>query len=445
MHDERRGRTGASSSAYGLAPMRQQGIQGSSDAPSSRDGSAASSKGVRPVVLSFVLYYLPGFRAGGPIRSIANLVEQLGDEFEFRIVTSDRDLGDTHPYPGIRLGTWMRRGNAWVMYLDSAPGRLARMRRLLRDTPHDLIYLNSFFDARFTRSVLINRLFSRAHSKPVVLAPRGEFSAGALGLKYWRKRVGISAAQLIGLYRDITWQASTQLEASEIERVMARGLRGRLGGRFIIAGNVPGARSHGAAREGDADGPQSARSRGQGPLRVCFLSRISPKKNLDFALRALCQVGAEVEFSIYGPVGDEAYWASCRSIITTLPANVHARYEGQVSHDRVPETLAQHDLFFLPTRGENYGHAIAEALSAGLPVLISDQTPWRALADAGAGWDLPLDDLQAFARRIDEMARWPQSEFDASAKRARAFASRVTAAPEIVEANRRLFLEALSG
>ena len=47
----------------------------------------------RPIILSFAGHYLPGYKAGGPIRSIANMVDQLGDEFDFRIVAGDRDLG----------------------------------------------------------------------------------------------------------------------------------------------------------------------------------------------------------------------------------------------------------------------------------------------------------------------------------------------------------------
>ena len=55
------------------------------------------------------------------------------------------------------------------------------------------------------------------------------------------------------------------------------------------------------------------------------------------------------------------------------------------------ESLAKNDLFFFPAHGENYGHVIAEAMAAGCPVLISDQTAWRNLEEKGAGWDLPLD------------------------------------------------------
>jgi hypothetical protein len=49
-------------------------------------------------VLVLVGTYLPGYKAGGPLRSIANLVATLGLEFHFRIVTLDRDLGDKLPF-----------------------------------------------------------------------------------------------------------------------------------------------------------------------------------------------------------------------------------------------------------------------------------------------------------------------------------------------------------
>ena len=74
-----------------------------------------------PVVLTFVAHYLPGYKAGGPLRSLVNLTKGLDGQFAFRIVTSDRDLGDRHSYVGIRSNVWQNLGNAQVMYLS--PGR----------------------------------------------------------------------------------------------------------------------------------------------------------------------------------------------------------------------------------------------------------------------------------------------------------------------------------
>ena len=122
-----------------------------------------------------------------------------------------------------------------------------------------------------------------------------------------------------------------------------------------------------------------------GQLRPVFLSRISPMKNLLFALKVLQGVSGDVCFDIYGPVEDLAYWKQSEEIIETLPPTVKVRYMGMVNHEEVWDVFAQHDLLFLPTFGENFCHVIREALSAGCPVLISDQTPWRSFAGMWCG------------------------------------------------------------
>src|ERR1019366_722955 len=90
--------------------------------------------------------YIPGYKGGGPIRSVASIVAALGAEFRFKILTLNRTLGDTLPYPGAVRVRWVRVGNADVMYLSSGWEVLFRLTALLRalDTG-SVLYLNSFF------------------------------------------------------------------------------------------------------------------------------------------------------------------------------------------------------------------------------------------------------------------------------------------------------------
>ena len=74
------------------------------------------------------------------------------------------------------------------------------------------------------------------------------------------------------------------------------------------------------------------------------------------------------------------------------------------------KTLEKYDVFFFPTKGENYGHVIAEALCAGLPIVIADTTPWRNLQNLGIGWDLPLSNPDAFSAALDELATMPAED-----------------------------------
>lgn len=348
---------------------------------------------MKPRILVFTHWYLPGYLGGGPIRTLANLVDWLGDEFEFRIVTGDRDLHAAIPYPGIVCDAWVPVGKAQVLYLSPKALGLRNVLRVLRETPHDLLYLNSFFDPQFTQVPLCLRRACRGPWPPVLLAPRGEFSAGAIKIKAWKKGPYLALARWAGLYRDAHWQASTNLEALDIENRMAPSAE-----RLHIACNLrprPDAGHSVAAVE--------RVNREGGGMKICFLSRIARMKNLDFALRVLAEVKTPVAFNIFGPQEDPRYWRECEALIGELPAHVKAQYLGSVPNDRVRETIAGHDLFFVPTKGENYGHVFMEAWSAGVPVLTSDQTPWRDLTEKGIGWEFPLARKDLFVDLLNQL------------------------------------------
>lgn len=387
----------------------------------------------RPVVLVLTRCYLPGYRAGGPIRTIANLVERLGDEFDFHIVCLDRDHLDTAPYPDVAIDDWNRVGKARVFYAGGQGRSWRRLRRLLRDTPHDLLYLNSFFHSHFTIKPLVLRALHAIPRRPLVVAPRGEFAEAALGLKGLRKYLYMLSARCAGLYSGARWQASTDNEAADIRRQFG----------------VPAARIHEAcnlATLPTSTPPQVSPRRTAGqPLRVCFLSRITPMKNLDFALEVLALIRQPVQFSIHGPIFSDTYWARCRARIETLPAHVSTSYFGAVKPDAIRATIAQNDLFFVPSRGENFGHVFLEAWSAGVPVLVSDRTPWRALETKGIGWDLPLADPAAFAAVVDRVAVMHMDAARILSQRCASFARKQIEAPATLEANRRLFLDLLPG
>jgi glycosyltransferase involved in cell wall biosynthesis len=385
----------------------------------------------RPIILAFTRYYLPGFRAGGPVRSIANLVERLGDEFDFHIVTTDRDKGDSHRYAVATPGEWVEVGKARVRYLDVARLSLRTIQRLVNETPHDLIYLNSFFDPRFTLRVLLSRLFRRIPVTPTVIAPRGEFSPGALAIRSTKKMVYLSAAKTFRLCRSLTWQASSEMEALDILGNLGSLAKGRIRVAMDLAPSV----------ETKAGAPVERPVRT--PFRVCFLSRISPMKNLDFALRVLAKIEIPVAFSIYGPIDSQAYWRECQTLLSDLPEWVKVTYHGEVPPSAVVDRLAEQDLFFLPTRGENFGHVIHEALRAGLPVLISDQTPWQDLEEKRVGWAFPLAELEPYVRAIREVASWSGTARGECANRAQLYAQSFDLDKDSLSSNRRLFLEAI--
>lgn len=370
-------------------------------------------------VLVITGHYLPGYKGGGPIKTIKNLFDQAGGEIIFKLVTSDRDLGDTTSYTSVTRGAWNQVGNASVFYSQPGKTGCVQIARQLQAKDYDLVYLNSFFSQRFSFFPL---LMAKALCQPVVLGPRGEFSEGALALKFAKKRIFIKVFKLLGLHRNTVFQASSDFEANDIRRALGQSVD------VQVAEDI-----------GAQEFAERLSSRTRGPLKVVFISRISPKKNLLAALRMLQQAQQPLIYDIYGPIEDRDYWEKCEKVVAGLPPHVQVKHRGSLTPDDVVKVLEKYDVFFFPTKGENYGHVIAEALCAGLPLLIADTTPWRNLKEQGIGWDLPLNNPDAFSAVLDELAAMPADEYQQMRQRVLAWAKKKFSQRDAVEANIALF------
>jgi len=176
-----------------------------------------------------------------------------------------------------------------------------------------------------------------------------------------------------------------------------------------------------------------------GSIRLIYVARIHPIKNLMVLLEAMQGLTVDVDLTVVGPNEDQAYWERCRSLISSLPATIRVDYKGAVPNHLLGDLIRGHHMFALPTAGENFGHSIFEAFLAGRPVLISDQTPWQGLHGKTLGWDLPLQPVSGFTSAIAEAAAWDQTAFEQHARAAWTFAHDFIRRPELKENYLRLF------
>jgi glycosyltransferase involved in cell wall biosynthesis len=135
-------------------------------------------------------------------------------------------------------------------------------------------------------------------------------------------------------------------------------------------------------------------------LKLVLVGRIHPIKNVHIAIESLRGLSVPCELVLVGPAEDAAYESRCRQLAAELGGAARVIFAGALDERAVREQLIRADALILPTQGENFGHAIFESFSVGTPVIISDCTIWRDLADKQAGWDLPLDEPEAFARAV---------------------------------------------
>ncbi len=379
-------------------------------------------------VLVFADWYLPGYRAGGPIRSLSRLIEALGDEHRFALFTRDRDLGDDEPYSQISPDAWCQQGRCRIYYASPRNQGIRSILARIRETASDIIYLNSFF-SRFTIRVLLLRRLGLLGDTPIVLAPRGEFSPSALGLKARKKEPYLRIAKALRLYDRLLWHMSTEQEAELVQAKIGPV-------PYVIASDLP---------ELGSGVPERLPVRPEkvaGHANFVYLSRIHPMKNLLYALDRLKNIEAEYHLAIYGPVADLDYMTRCMNALAELPLEAGWDYLGVVAPQQVIPKMAERHFLLLPTQGENFGHVIIESLWAGCPVVISDRTPWRSLGDAG--WVIPLEDPAAWEDTLRECIAMDTKSFARRSEAALQFARRFAASNDLVEANRRLFREALA-
>jgi glycosyltransferase involved in cell wall biosynthesis len=376
----------------------------------------------RPVILIFTASYLPGYKAGGILRTIVNTVDHLYKDYHFKIVTLDRDLGDTEAYDAIKPETWLKIGNADVYYLKKGNINLGeKIKKLIQNTAFDIIHLNSFFDPVFTIKIISYHWLRLLKKKPVILAPRGELNNTQLKFKWHKKQIYIFLFRFLNLDKQIIYHASDHQEANDISKALkVSALRIKVAQDLPKPVNVD-------ARLGNYY-PQNEL------LKILFLSRISREKNLKYAIEILQKVNVNICFHIYGPIEDARYWEECLVTIKQLPENISLEYCGMVRPEKVDETMHNYDLFFLPTFAENFGHVIAEALMNGLPVLISNGTPWTNLSTKEFGWDIDLKDRSAFVRVIEQFSRTNiEQRVEGRLKRRTAFAEQLPVANIIQE------------
>jgi len=362
----------------------------------------------KPTILICIDHYLPGYRAGGPIRTISNFVEWLGDEFNFRILTKDRDLGDQVAYANIEPDTWYQVGKAQVRYLSPNEQQFHAVTSLLAELKYDLLYLNSVF-SNFTVFSLLFFHLNRISRKTTLLAPRGNLSKDAMSIKSPKKRLYLVPAKILDLYSYCYWHAASDHEALDILRVLGAHHKSRI---HVIPNLPTPIKQFGNVR---------VSRKLSGEARIVFLSRISKMKNLDFFLRTLHKVNGKIYVDIWGPIEDNTYWEYCQGVFKSLPSNIKIAYKGDVAPDKIISTLSGYHLFYLPTLGENFGHVILEALCAGCPVLISNRTPWNDLQENGVGWSLPLEDPEYFPLILQQIIDADEQTVQGMAERAQRY------------------------
>lgn len=360
----------------------------------------------KPIVLIFCDWYRPGYKAGGPITSNVNLVENLGDDIDFKVICSDRDYQSQTAYVGIETNKWLPIGKAEVMFLPAQNQTKSQLKQLIGAVNPQTIYINGLFSKAFS---LFPLLASKGLNKKIVVAPRGMLAPGALSIKPLKKSVFLKMAKVLSWYRDVVFHVTSIHEKAQVQSILSPKAK------CVEIPNLP------STIQSQIGGEKKKAN----SIRIISVTRIAKEKNTLFALECLSHIPSHIAVSakFVGEVYDESYFAECKNVVAKLPLHIKVEFVGVLHPDEIPPLFKDADLFFLPTLGENYGHAIIESMLSGTPVLVSDQTPWLNLERDGLGKEIPLDNQNAFVQYITAIAELDEAEynetFDAVSENAR--------------------------
>ena len=354
-------------------------------------------------ILHYIPTYAPAWKFGGPVLSVSQLCEALaGQGHEVEVVTSDAGIA---PEEGLPTGMRLSRNGVAVTYHKSVPGlgiKSPEMEAAIfaRAGWADVIHVTGVWQ-RVSRAA---RAAALAVKKPYVVSPRGALGVYSWGQKRLKKSVYYLLVERANMRAASGLHYTSEMEREECARFRFPGL----------ARVVPNGIDTGLWRRDAVGGEAWRKDKGIGPGTCVILSagRLHHKKGLDLLPAALGRL-AETDFRMVFVGGDDdGTKASLQTAFDRLGLAGRVFFDDRLPPEALRAVYSAADIFVLPSRHENFGNAVLEAMACGCPVLVSDRVGFGLEAAAtGLGFVLPRD-AGSWTAKLAALAREPLPEVE---------------------------------
>jgi glycosyltransferase involved in cell wall biosynthesis len=252
----------------------------------------------------------------------------------------------------------------------------------------DLLHLHIPFTAPFRAAALA----ARAHGRPYVATLHGVLDQWSLGRKAWKKKPYLRWLERKNLLAASSLHVTAPLEGACVENL-------HLGPTiWCLPLPVPIiAKSLGCFQTTDVK-------------HILCIARIHPVKALPVLFKALArlqQLGQKVVLDLAGD-GEAGYVSNLRQYVDKLGLESSVIWHGQVDEKKKLDLYAKASCFALLSHHENFGLAAAEAMAAGIPVVVSDQVGLAPdVLRFGAGSVVPSGNHEAAAVSLQALLEPP--------------------------------------
>ncbi|MFN9674777.1 MAG: hormogonium polysaccharide biosynthesis glycosyltransferase HpsP [Microcystis sp.] len=311
------------------------------------------------------------------VLGLSAALAQLGQDVT--IITTDSN-GDTGQAPlDVPLGVPVSQNGYQIYYFPCSPFRRYKFSLDLftwlanRAKDYDIAHIHALFSPVSSISASI----ARYHQLPYILRPLGTLDPADLQKKRQLKQIYANFLEKPNLAAAAAVHFTSQQECQTAERfnIKTKDIVIPLGVDFFNPQALPVT---------GFDLPENK------PI-ILYMSRLDPKKGLDLllpSLERLLEKGLDFHFVLAGGnPQDPEYENRIKIQIERSILGKNTTITGFVTGEVKNSLLARADLFVLPSYYENFGIAVAEAMAAGIPVVISDRVDLHpAVAAAAAGW-----------------------------------------------------------
>lgn len=349
----------------------------------------------RPAITILYNWFLPAFKAGGPIQSIKNIVEHLSDEIDISIVCSNLEY-DKKVLP-VQPNRWIEKKNYRVFYTSQ------NFYGIIKAIPQQrLLYVNGVYSLRYN---LIPLLFFKGRK---IVAVRGMLDPGGLLQKSFKKKIYLWFWKLMRLHRNCEFHATSIIEKKNIQAVLGEKAK------VWVIQNLPAVVEY-----------KELPVKNNNSIILVTVALVSTMKNHLLVIQSLMKCSADVVYNIYGPIKDKSYWQLCLKAIEKLPDNVEVIYHGILAPEQIHSAIAASHVYIQPSKSENFSHSLTDAFMTGRPVITSHFTPWNNLSAEHAGINVNVDDTAELIKAIDQFAAMNADELKQWSRSARDYISKV--------------------
>lgn len=257
--------------------------------------------------------------------------------------------------------------------------------RYLKDEKFHLIQIQSMWDWPYHK-VMVE---ARKLGIPYIVTPRGMLEPWSLSQKKWKKKLAWWLYQRNDVQKSVCVFTTAKMEAEHVTNL------GITTCKAVIPNGI------------ETDSYPCKTSVDVVKKQVLFLSRVHVKKGIEVLFEVWKQIHPDYEdwqLLVIGN-GEAEYIHSLKNRVECLGLKESIKILPPVFGNDKIQIYQESALFCLPSYSENFGMAIAEAMSCGTPVITTTNCPWNILNDTKTGWciDLNVDNLERALREALSM------------------------------------------